>query len=84
MAGKGNNKQAAALVQDLDKQIQKLEEALKSLKESVDAIQVGDGKFPYWNGGNAYSIIKNALSQYDTDMVLLDYIKSCQGSIKNY
>jgi hypothetical protein len=77
-------KQKEKLVKDLDTNINKLDEALSSLKKSLDDMQVGDGKFPYWNGGNAYSIIKNALSQYDTDMVLLDYIKSCQGSIKNY
>ena len=59
MAGKGNNKQAAALVQDLDKQIQKLEEALKSLKESIVLILLygthSASRFKHWDSGDKSS-----------------------------
>ena len=78
-----NNKQAITLIKDLDQQIHTLEEALHSFRESVDAIQEGDGSFPYWNGPNAYSLLKNAISQYDTDMNLLHSIQECQSSIKS-
>lgn len=77
-----NNKQKDKLVQNLDTQIKKIEEALESLKKSAMEIQNGDGKQPYWNGNNAQSILKTTLSQYEMDKDLLSYIQECKESIK--
>lgn len=76
------NKQKDKLVQDLEDNIVKLEKSLKELKESIDKLQTGDGKYPYWNGNNAFTIIKGALSQYNFDSALVENIKDCQGAIK--
>ena len=76
------NKQKDKLIQDLNDNIAKLEVSLDSLKESVDELQNGNGKYPYWNGENAVSLIKNALSQYNYDKSLVNNIKDCQGAIK--
>ena len=77
-----SNKQKDKLVQDLENQISRLDEALKSLKDSVNTIQKGNGKFAYWNGNNAYTMIKTTLTQYETDKALLQLIKECKGAIK--
>ena len=81
---KNNNsvKQKDKLVLDLESQMDRLDEALKSLKGSIDVIQKGNGKFPYWNGSNACIIIKNTLTQYQTDKELLKYIKECKSALK--
>lgn len=82
MANKSNNKQTEKLLSDLDSCVNKLESALESFKESVDKIQEGDGKFPYWNGANACNVMKNAVTQYNNNVSLLQHIKKCQSSIK--
>ncbi|MBP5678523.1 MAG: hypothetical protein J6X28_01685 [Bacilli bacterium] len=82
MAKNSNQKQIEKLVHDLDTYTLKLEKALASYKESLDAIQEGDGSFPYWNGSNACATLKAAVSQYQNSMNLLQNIKSCQASMK--
>lgn len=76
------NKQKDKLIQDLNDNITKLDNSLDSLKESLDELQNGDGKFPYWNGSNAITVIKSALTQYNFDKALVNNIKDCQGAIK--
>ncbi len=85
MASKSNNninKQKDKLVVDLENNIKKLDDALDSLKVSVDQLQKGDGKFPYWNGSNACTVLKTTLTQYQIDKSLLKNIRECKGSIK--
>jgi len=77
-----SNKQKDKLVLDLETQMSRLDDALKSLKESVDVIQKGNGKFAYWNGSNACTVIKNTLTQYQTNKELLQYIKECKSALK--
>ena len=79
---KNNSKQKDKLAQDLDASIAKLDGALKSLKLSVDVIQKGDGKYPFWNGTNACSVMKTTLTLYQTNHSLLQRIKECRGSLK--
>lgn len=83
MAKNNNNaKQKDKLVLDLEAQMARLDESLKSIKESVDVIQKGNGKFAFWNGNNACIVIKNILTQYQTDKELLQYIKECKSALK--
>ena len=77
-----NAKQKDKLAQDLEVSIAKLDGALKSLKLSVDQIQKGDGKYPFWNGANACSVMKSTLALYQTNHSLLQRIKECRGAIK--
>lgn len=81
MASK-NNKQKEKLVEDLDMQLNKIENALQSLKDSVNTFQKGDGKQPYWNGANAYNFTKNSLAYIDNSSALLKYLTDCRKSIK--
>ncbi len=83
MAKKGNSdKQNSKLITNLDNEIGKLKDELSEISKIVDKIQCGDGKSPYWNGTNAYNLVKNMLGQVDNDKVLLDYIMKCKKSIK--
>lgn len=75
-------KQKEKLVSDLDVQLSKVENALASMKKSIDVLQSGNGKFPYWNGSNAYSIVKTALTQYQNDLNLIRNINECKAKIK--
>lgn len=76
------NKQKDKYLKDLDLQVHKIEDALVSLKKSLQEIQVGDGKFAYWNGSNACSTIKTALTQYSSDLELLKVVAECKSKIK--
>lgn len=78
-----NMKQKEKLVCDLDEQIAMILEGLTSMKKSIDEIQNGNGKHPYWNGSNAYSVLKTALTQYETNLDLIGKIQECQEKIKN-
>lgn len=80
---KTNNKdkQNSKLITNLDDQISKLKICLGEIKDTLNIIQKGDGS-PYWNGTNAYNIIKNAMGQVDNDKILVDYINKCRQSIK--
>lgn len=77
-----SNKQKDKLVEDLDKELERLDKSLGYLQSSIDAIQTGDGKQPFWNGENAYTIIKNCLSQLYSDSDLLNHLCQCRMSIK--
>ena len=79
---KKNSKQKDKLAEDLDVSIAKLDGALKSLKRSVDLIQKGDGKYPFWNGTNACSVMKTTMTLHQTNISLLQRIKECRGAIK--
>ena len=72
-----NCRQKRKLVDDLDNQIFKIEVALNSIKESIDAIQVGDGNDPYWNGTNAYNCVNKSLNQIDYNYNLLNNLNKC-------
>ena len=78
----GLNKQRNRIVRDLDSNVKDLEKALNSFITSLNDLQVGDGKYPYWNGTNACVTVKNALAQYRTNAALLQKIKECQSAIK--
>ena len=85
MAGKkgiANNKQKDKLIEDFDKELEKLNKSLGYLQSSINAIQTGDGKEPYWNGENACTVIKNSLSQLYSDYDLLNRLCQCKMSIK--
>lgn len=82
MASKKNNKQKEKIISDYELQVRKIDTALKSLKDSLNTIQEGNGKEPYWNGNNAYNTIKSALGYVDNCTVLLDYLNQCKESIK--
>ena len=82
MAGKKNNKQKEKVINDFELQIKKVDTALRSLKESINSLQEGDGTQPYWNGSNAYNMIKNTLAYIDSNTVLLQYLNECKKSIK--
>lgn len=77
-----SDKQNSKLISNLDNQIDKLKSELSEISDTINQIQKGNGKTPYWNGTNAYNIVKNALGQIDNDKVLLDYIVKCRKSIK--
>jgi len=83
MAGNNSlNKQKEKLMMELENNLVKLEEALPSLKDSLDMLQEGDGKYPYWNGVNAINSIKNGLTQCQYDLELVKNIRECQSAIK--
>ena len=77
-----NNNKKDKLFDDLVSTMKKADDALESLKASVDTLQNGDGNFPYWNGSNAHSILKNTLTQYYIDKSLLENISNCKLSSK--
>ena len=77
-----NTKQKEKLINDLETQISKIDKALTSMKKSVDDLQVGNGKFSYWNGSNACLMVKNVLMQYNTDKELLKNLSECRSKIK--
>ena len=77
-----NSKQKERLVQSLDIQIKKINSALDSMKESIEAIMVGENDTPFWNGYNAFSILRTSLTQYENDKALLGYINDCKASTK--
>lgn len=79
---KNSDKQNSKLISNLDNQIDKLRDELADINDILNKVQKGNGNAPYWNGTNAYNIIKNALGQVDNDKVLLDYILKCRKSIK--
>ena len=80
--GNTSNKQKDKLIEDLDKELEKLNSSLGSFQKAIEAIQNGDGKDPYWNGENACNIIKNSLSQLYMDYDLLNHLCQCKTSIK--
>ena len=77
-----NNKQKERLIHELDVNIDKVQDTLAAFREAIDKIQNGDGETSYWNGSNACSIIKTALTQYEVDVSLLSHIKECKEAIK--
>lgn len=77
-----NSKQKDKLIYDLDMHVSRIEKALASMKKSIDELQVGNGKFPYWNGTNACNVLKTSLTQYQTDVGLLINIAECKSKIK--
>lgn len=79
---KTSDKQNSKLINNLDNQIDKIKKEIADINDTLTKIQNGNGKTPYWNGTNAYNIVKNALGQVDNDKVLLDYILKCRKSIK--
>lgn len=81
MASK-NNKQKDKLVNDLDAQLKKIDNSLKSLKDSMQVLQEGTGNKPYWNGSNAYNFVKSTLGYIDNDTTLLNYLTDCKKNIK--
>ena len=80
---KNNTKQKEKLYQDLEDCCEKLSNALEIFRKDIDAIQEGNGHIAYWNGNNAYSILKTSLVQYDMNKTLLDYINECKESTKH-
>ena len=77
-----SGKQKEKYLSDLDVQMHRIDDALVSLKKSLQEIQVGDGKFAYWNGKNACTTIKTALTQYNADVELLKLVAECKSKIK--
>ena len=78
-----SDKQRNKLIDDLKNYSNKLDSSLSELKEDIIKLEKGDDKkHAYWNGENAYDVIKRLHALVDNGFVLDNYIKECEGSIK--
>ena len=66
---------------ELKTEIKKVTNALSQLETDVHIIQTGDAKGSYWNGLNAYNVIKNSLLQIDQNNDLLKNLNKCSAYI---
>lgn len=78
-----SDKQKSKIISDLKNYSEKLDDSLTELKENIIKLENGDDKkHPYWNGENAYDVIKRLHVLVDTGFALDNYIKKCEESIK--
>ena len=80
--GNTNTKQKDKLIEEFDLELEQLNQTLGSFQKTIEALQVGDGDKPYWNGENACSVVKNSLTQLYSDYDLLNHLCQCRTSIK--
>jgi hypothetical protein len=62
---------------DITGDVKKVKNAISQLETDMAIVQTGDANGAYWNGANAYSFVKNCLSQIDHDNQLLKSFDQC-------
>jgi hypothetical protein len=78
-----SDKQKKKLIDDLRNYSEKLDSSLSELKDNLIKLENGeDNKHAYWNGENAYDVIKRLHSLVDNGFAIDNYIKECGESIK--
>lgn len=78
-----SDKQRDKLINEYTINCKKLEESLNQLKDNLIKLESGDdNSHSYWNGANAYDIIKRLHSLVDNGYALDEYLVECEESIK--
>ena len=78
-----SDKQKNKIINDLKNYSDKLDSSLELLKEDIIKLENGDdNKHSYWNGENAYDVIKRLHMLVDNGYALNNYISECEESIK--
>lgn len=70
---KYNEKEAKALLTELEKEISKLRVSICKLETNVELLQNGAS----WNGTNAYEVNKALVGHIDHDKTLLSKLEKC-------
>ena len=72
-----SNNEMRPILLELETELLKANNALEKLEQSIEKIQTGDKKGPYWNGGNAYQTISSCAGHIDHDRYLLCELDGC-------